>query len=141
MYEYVLLFAWCFTASSIIPLSSEPYYISLIIIKNEWILACFIAGIANTLGSITTFWLGKKAGEIGLQKLSEANVHRYKQAQHMLTKYGPVSLLASWVPFVGDILVTIAGALQFPFWQATAWISIGKFARYFAITAITLQFI
>lgn len=141
MYAYILLFAWCFAASSIIPLSSEPYYTTLIITQNKWILALIIAGCANTLGSITTFWLGKKAGELSFTKLSEANKRRYTNAQNILKKYGPISLTMAWVPIIGDILVTLAGALHLPFWKCTIWITIGKFTRYGIITAIALHFI
>ncbi|HRS19222.1 MAG TPA: YqaA family protein [Bacteroidales bacterium] len=141
MYAYILLFIWCFTASSIIPVSSEPYFTTLIITKQVWLPALIIASIGNILGSITTYWLGKKAGEIGIHKLHEKHKKRVIQAQHIVHKYGTASLFFAWVPIIGDIIVTIAGTLQTPLVRSIIWISAGKIFRYSLITAITLHFI
>ena len=138
---YLLLFTWCFLASSIVPLSSEPYFVALIKLKHVWILPLIIASIANTLGSVTTFWIGQKTEELTIHKLSQQNQKRVEKAQKMLHRYGAITLLLSWVPFLGDILVGIAGALHFPFWKSTFWITIGKTLRYALLAAITLQFI
>lgn len=141
MYSYILLFVWCFTASSIIPISSEPYFTTLIVTEKSWILAFIIASVGNIAGSITTFFLGKKVGEIGIQKLSSTHTQRVQYAQKKLHKHGAISLFFAWVPIIGDVLVTIAGALHFPLWHSILWISIGKCFRYAVIIAITLQFI
>lgn len=139
--SYILLFIWCFLASSIVPLSSEPYFVALIKLKHVWILPLIVASIANTFGSVTTFWIGQKTEELTIHKLSQKNQKRVEKAQKMLHRYGAITLLLSWVPFLGDVLVGIAGALHFPFWKSTFWITIGKTLRYALLAAITLQFI
>ena len=137
--QYLLLFIWCFLASSIIPLSSEPYFVTIIATTHTWILPLCIASIANTLGSITTFWIGRKTEEITIHKLSQKNQKRVEKAQNMLHKYGAIALVLSWVPFLGDILVAIGGALHLPFWKSVFWITIGKTIRYGILAAIVLQ--
>lgn len=137
---YLLLFVWCFLASSIIPLSSEPYFAKLVADNQIWIMPVIIASIGNTLGSITTFWMGKKAEELTIHKLSASNQKRVDKAQNILHKHGPIALILSWIPFLGDVLVAIGGALHFPFWQSALWITVGKTLRYVMLAGIVLQF-
>lgn len=141
MISYLLLFFWCFTAASIIPISCEPYFVKLVYDSNTWILVTIIASIANSLGSITTFWIGKKAAEITLKKASEKNTKRYNKAKQIISKYGPASLILAWVPFLGDIVVVVAGALQCNFKHSVIWIVIGKTLRFVLLALITLAII
>lgn len=139
--EYLFLFIWCFLASSVVPLSSEPYFAKIVADSHAWILPLIIASIANTLGSITTFWIGKKTEELTISKLSESNKNRVEKAQKLLHKHGAAALILSWVPFLGDILVAIGGALHLPFGKSVFWITIGKTLRYGILAYITLQIV
>ncbi len=51
---------------------------------------------------------------------------------------GPPALLLSWLPAVGDPLCAVAGWLRLPFWPCVAYMAIGKFLRYLAMTASLL---
>jgi membrane protein YqaA with SNARE-associated domain len=43
------------------------------------------------------------------------------------------SLLFAWLPFVGDPLTVVAGALEVPLWRFITLVAIGKAARYIAV--------
>ncbi|MGL4996498.1 MAG: DedA family protein, partial [Deefgea sp.] len=50
-----------------------------------------------------------------------------------LQKLGPISLLLSWVPIVGDALCGVAGWLRWSWLPVLVYLSIGKILRYLAI--------
>jgi membrane protein YqaA with SNARE-associated domain len=54
-------------------------------------------------------------------------------------RFGPPALLLSWLPAVGDPLCAVAGWLRLPFWPCVAYMAIGKFLRYVAMTAALLH--
>lgn len=100
-----------------------------------------IATIGNTLGSITTFWIGWKTADLTLKKLSSKNQKRFEQAQKMLHTWGPMSLILAWIFFLGDLLVGIAGALHLSFWKSVFWMTLGKLLRFAIIAFVTLQIV
>ncbi|MFX7747713.1 hypothetical protein ABTK03_20265, partial [Acinetobacter baumannii] len=51
-----------------------------------------------------------------------------------MRRIGPVSLLVSWLPGIGDPLCTLAGWLRLSFWPSVMYMAIGKFLRYVAMT-------
>jgi membrane protein YqaA with SNARE-associated domain len=112
--------------------------VAILIEKQVWILPLIIATIANSLGSISTFWIGKKAGELTIHKLSDSNQKRAEQAKRIIHKYGAFAMILGWIPFLGDVIIGIGGALQLPFWKSTFWITIGKLGRYGILVYVTL---
>ncbi len=139
--SYLLLFFWCFLAASLVPVTCEPYFTALVVKTQTWIFPLIVATIGNTLGSITTFLIGRKTAALTLKKMSEKNKQRFERAQNLLHTWGPMSLILAWVFVLGDLLVGIAGALHLNFWKSVFWITIGKLLRFAIIALITLQII
>ncbi len=139
--NYLILFAWSLAAASVLPISSEPYFFKVVLSEKVILIPLLIASIGNIIGGISTFCLGKKGGEIILNKLSDENKSRYNNAVKMVNKYGPCSLLLSWVPFIGDVIVAIGGALKLPLFQSIIYLSIGKVLRFFLIALIAINFV
>lgn len=54
-------------------------------------------------------------------------------------RYGKWSLLLSWMPFFGDGLTVIAGALREPLLTFTILVFIAKAGRYLVFALVTLQ--
>ncbi len=135
---FLLLFLWAFLAATILPLSAEAYFIYVVTVYKSWSFATMVAGLGNTLGSLTLFYMGWKGGEYALKKLSTKNQKRYDQASRMLRKYGSFVLILAWVPFIGDVLVFLAGGLKAPVGWSTFWISLGKFGRFALLGMITM---
>lgn len=136
---YSLLFLWCFAAASIIPVACEPYFTLFIVEKQIWILPLIVATVGNTLGSVTTFLLARKATDLTLHRMSEKNKGRYEKVQTMLQKHGPIVLILAWIFILGDVLVAVAGALRCNIWKSIFWLAIGKLLRFSIITYLTLQ--
>jgi len=64
-----------------------------------------------------------------------------ERASGWYRKYGRWSLLLSWVPIIGDPLTVVAGFLREPLWSFVILVGIAKFARYFVVAALALQWI
>ena len=60
---------------------------------------------------------------------------RLDRARAWYNRYGYWSLLASWVPIVGDPLTLVAGAMREPFWRFLAIVTLAKSGRYAALAA------
>lgn len=132
------LFISSFISSTIAPGGSEAV-LSLLILDGQHPVMnlVIIATIGNTLGALTTFYLGTlAASKYPLSKLKEK---RYAKANGMITRYGTSSLLLSWLPLIGDALCFVAGWIKLHFWPSLAFILVGKFARYYFLATVLLE--
>ena len=50
-----------------------------------------------------------------------------------------MSLLASWVPIIGDPITVIAGVLRVPFMTFLTLVTIAKVGRYLVLAWVTLE--
>jgi membrane protein YqaA with SNARE-associated domain len=101
-----------------------------VVVRNsgEWRIPVLVATAGNTLGACTTYWLARWA-----MSFAPPAGARTRRASALLAKYGAPSLLLSWVPLIGDVLVLLAGAARMPFWRFVAWTTLGKAARYVVV--------
>jgi len=141
MLEYLILFAWSILSASAIPVSSEPYFVGIIYAKKSLLFPVMVATTGNIIGGLTTFWLGYKGGKLVEKRLSGEKKANYDRALRITQKYGPIAMLISWVPVLGDIVIIIGGVLRLPVARSIFWMSLGKFARYLLLGLITLGII
>jgi membrane protein YqaA with SNARE-associated domain len=133
---YVVLFAAAFLAATIFPAQSEAVLLSLLTLDRYPALALLtVASAGNVLGSCANYVLGRfLAGSTRLQRLVKP-VQR-QRAESWYRRYGKWSLLASWVPVVGDPLTIVAGALREPFAVFLVLVTFVKAGRYFLMFAL-----
>ena len=119
----ISLFITSMLAATLLPGGSEAALFVVLKAYPEtlWI-ALFVATLGNTLGGMVTLVMGR------LLPPSQHLKHVEK-----LRSYGPPALLLAWVPLIGDALCLAAGWLRLNWWQATLFMAIGKFARYWVI--------
>jgi len=100
------LFSSSFLSATLLPGSSEAVLIALLLAgKGEpWVLV-LIATIGNSLGGLTNVILGR------FFPLRETSRWQEK-AVYWLQRFGPVALLLSWMPVIGDLLCLLAGWLR-----------------------------
>ncbi|WP_085318152.1 YqaA family protein [Derxia lacustris] len=116
-----------FIAASLVPLASEAVLVAVIAARpHEFWQAIAVATLFNTLGSLTTYWLGR----VGRRAPHPAALDRHVR---WFEARGAKTLFFAWVPWVGDLLVIVAGWLRVNAWEATGWIAAGKLLRYLAI--------
>jgi membrane protein YqaA with SNARE-associated domain len=126
------IFVVSFVSATLLPLGSEPAVFA-VVKANETMFwpAVLVGTLGNTLGGAFDYLLGHRA------KTTFAK-ERTTRWFTWLERYGPKTMLMSWVPGIGDPLCTLAGWLHLPFWPSVSYMAIGKFARYVCMTAALL---
>jgi membrane protein YqaA with SNARE-associated domain len=117
------LFASAFLSATLLPGSSEIVFVALL--HHAPALeapALAVATIGNTLGGLTSYVIGRLFPK-----------PKDSRAVAWLQRWGPAVLLLSWTPVIGDGLCVASGWLRQNVVAATAFIALGKLARYWAL--------
>jgi membrane protein YqaA with SNARE-associated domain len=123
------LFSAAFISATVLPGGSEVVLVKFLLDHPaHGGAALAVATVGNTLGSMTTYLLGR---------LFPARLEspRAARATLWLRRYGAPALLLAWLPLVGDALCGAAGWLRISWMASLAFIAAGKAARYAAIAA------
>lgn len=115
------LAASAFLSATVLPGNSE-LALSALLYQQPSLLwpAVLVASVANTAGSATSLWLGRRAPAKALPP----------RTARWFARFGPATLLLSWVPLLGDALPLAAGWLRLPWWPCLLWLAAGKTLRY-----------
>lgn len=140
------LFVTGFLASTLLPMGSEPILVAYLVREapaQVWptaTAAVALIGLGNTLGGLLTYGMGRGARYFWGRWREQINPERasHRKAQAWLDRWGPWSLLLSWMPIIGDPMCLAAGAMRLPFWVCTLAIAIGKYARYIVVAATVM---
>jgi membrane protein YqaA with SNARE-associated domain len=119
------LAASAFLSATLLPGNSEIVLVALLhqAPALKW-PAVVVASIANTLGGLTSYAIGRLFPRPAPGR-----------ATAWLQHYGPPALLLSWVPVIGDGLCVAAGWLRQNALAVALFIAAGKAARYVALVA------
>ena len=130
------LFLWSFLAATIVPIGSEPALIAIVRNQGGLIVPVAVATAGNVLGAMTTWWIGR-----GLASVIETRApSRWEErATRTFDRFGRPALLLSWVPFLGDAIVLVAGLARVPFLAFTGWVTVGKLLRYLLVAWTALR--
>lgn len=119
------LAASAFLSATLLPGNSEIVLVGLLTKYPQLFWpAIGIATVANTLGGMTSYLIGR---------LFPNKVEN--KAMLWLKHYGEWALLLSWVPLVGDALCVGAGWLRLNPWLTLLMMAIGKCARYLLLAS------
>lgn len=127
------LFASSFLSSTLLPGNSEVVLVAMLLsgVSQPWLLV-LIATMGNSLGGLTNVILGR------LFPLRETSRWQEK-AVYWLQRFGPVALLLSWMPVIGDLLCLLAGWLRLSWWPVVFFLCLGKALRYIVVALLMLQ--
>ncbi|MCW3480907.1 DedA family protein [Neisseriaceae bacterium JH1-16] len=118
------LAASAFLSATLLPGNSEVALSAFLYKWPDWLWAALlVATVANSAGSATSVWLGRRVPK---KELSPRLARWFE-------RFGPATLLLSWVPFIGDAIPLAAGWLRLKWLPCLVWITLGKFLRYAAI--------
>lgn len=136
--EYGLsaVFVISFVSATLLPLGSEPAVFGLVKLNPElfWPII-IVATVGNTLGGMTSWWLGRIAHN-AVDRWRHSSTHL--RALLWLEKLGPRACTLSFLPIIGDPLCLLAGWLRMPALSCMGWMALGKFGRYLIVTATLL---
>jgi membrane protein YqaA with SNARE-associated domain len=128
------VFVVSLVSATLLPVGSEFAVFGLVKLNPDlfW-QAVAVATVGNTIGGAISWWMGYGA-ERAFEKVKHRQPNEVRALQ-WLQKFGPKACLLSWLPAVGDPLCAVAGWLKLPFWPCVFYMAIGKFLRYFTMTA------
>lgn len=136
--EYGLstVFVVSFVSATLLPLGSEPAVFGLIKLNPQLFWPTIaVATVGNTLGGMTSWWLGSAAhGMVDRYRHSATHL----RALDWLQRLGPKACVLSFLPIIGDPLCAVAGWLRMPALPCAGWMALGKFGRYVVMTAALL---
>ncbi|MFH1750522.1 MAG: VTT domain-containing protein [Candidatus Micrarchaeota archaeon] len=123
---HVNLFIATLLSASIIPLPSEPAIVLSLKVMGP-LEVFFIAVIGSMLGSVSNYYIGFRGVHNWLAK---RDPKAEKRAEDLINKYGfSILLVAPWVPFVGDPLLIVAGALEMKFFRFFVWVLVARMIK------------
>ncbi|MFT6109665.1 MAG: membrane protein YqaA with SNARE-associated domain [Planctomycetota bacterium] len=122
-----------------LPGASEALVAVLLLGGHEPFELWAVASVANTLGSVVNWALGRY-----LLRYQEASWFPFKadkldRAQRWFEARGVWTLTLAWVPVVGDALTFIAGVLRTPLWIFVVLVGLGKAVRYAVVIYLLLR--
>lgn len=139
MTAYLSLFVTALVAATILPAQSEAVLVGLIVNteRSVWLLV-LVASAGNILGSIVNWVLGRGVERFRDRRWFPVGPKVLERAQGWYRRYGKWSLLASWLPIIGDPLTVVAGIMREPLPVFILLVSIAKTARYAILAAVTV---
>ncbi|WP_183711843.1 MULTISPECIES: YqaA family protein [unclassified Rhizobium] len=137
---YFGLFMAAFGAATILPMQSEAVLAGLLLTGRYsavWLVVT--AGVGNILGSLVNWMLGRGIERFRQCRWFPVGEDTLDRAQAWYRKYGKWSLLASWVPIVGDPITVVAGVLREPLPTFLLLGTIAKLGRYVIVALATMN--
>ncbi len=131
------LFAAAFFAATLLPGSSEAVLAGILASgKVSAGLAIGVATLGNTLGSCMNWGIGRYAMHFRHRKWFPANDAQITRYSNWYAKWGVWTLLASWVPIIGDPLTLISGMAKTPILVFISIVAVAKLLRYLAVAGL-----
>jgi membrane protein YqaA with SNARE-associated domain len=123
------LFTSAFLSATLLPGNSEIALAAWLAAHPATAIAAVgVASIGNTLGSLTTYWLGTRIPADAAQRLPA-------KAVQLVKRYGSIALCFAWLPVIGDGLCLAGGWLKLPITPSLVSIFAGKFIRYTVVAS------
>ena len=128
---HVSLLGTAFLAATILPGSSEPMLVALLILYPASAITLFLtATIGNTAGALANWFLGRGLMRFAGARWFPASTEHIRRVAAFFGRYGSWPLLFSWLPIIGDPLTVAAGALGIRLPLFLPLVAVGKAARY-----------
>lgn len=134
---YLGLFASAFLAATLFPAQSEAVLAALLLSQSHptWLLIA-VASVGNVLGSTLNWFIGRGIERFRDRRWFPASERSLDRAQDWYRRFGKWSLLASWVPLIGDPITVVAGILREPIATFLLLVTIAKVGRYIVLAAV-----
>jgi membrane protein YqaA with SNARE-associated domain len=136
-FGYFGLFLASFLASTIIPFSSEALLSAMIYYNYNTILCVAVATFGNTLGGITSYFLGYLGKWSLLEKYMGVKLEKIEKFHTKIKRKGSIIALFTWLPIVGDLISVSLGFMRVDFKVVLLYTFVGKLFRYIVIVYFT----
>ncbi|MGZ9724246.1 YqaA family protein [Rhizobium miluonense] len=135
---YFGLFVAALAAATILPMQSEAVLVGMLLTGSySTFMLVAVASFGNVLGSLVNWGLGRWIERFRHRRWFPVRESAMERAQGWYRRYGRWSLLASWLPIVGDPITVAAGALREPLPTFLLLVAIAKIGRYAVLAFAT----
>ena len=126
------LFVISLLSATLLPMGSEPAVFAVVKMNQALFWpAVLVATAGNTAGGVISYAMGYGA--------RHAFAHETQTRWFgWLQRFGPKTLLLSWLPVIGDPLCALAGWLEMSFLQSVFYMALGKLLRYLTMTSLLI---
>lgn len=125
------LFSAAFLAATLLPAQSELLLGAMAIKEVAPVLTLWaVASAGNLLGSCVNWAMGRFLLHYADRRWFPVKPAHLAKAQLWYGRFGRWSLLAAWVPIIGDPLTLVAGIMREPLWRFVVIVGLAKAARY-----------
>jgi membrane protein YqaA with SNARE-associated domain len=138
-FGYLGLFILSYVSATLFPLSAEVAVVGMVAVGYNALLTGLVAVAGSFLGSLTNYFIGKKGTEFVLSHYVKYEPRWLERAEVFFNRWGPIALFFSWLPFIGDPLTLVAGAVNTNLRSFYLWVLLGKVFRMAALIALTLN--
>ena len=143
------LFVAAFLAGTVIAFGSEAVLVAVLLLGASPAVVVAVATLGNVLGALTVVAIGRLIARGRplewplLQRLARRVVpddpEKVERGRRLVERWGPLALLLSWVPIIGDALVLVAGLTRLALGWVLFYLVLGKLGRYAALTWLVLR--
>ena len=140
-WAFIGLFSVAFLAATLLPISSEGAVIAMIGAGHPDFIVLTVATLGNVLGACLNYvggawgaqWWGRRRRRRASDDVDRDWADQHPRAVSLLQKWGPLALIFSWVPVIGDPLTVVAGALGIRWIPFVGFVTLGKLLRYVVV--------
>lgn len=137
---YLGIFVVSFFAATLLPIGSEVFVITMILLGYNPLIIFAAATTGNTLGAITNYYIGKYGTKFIFSRYVRVDSEKRKRIERKFEKWGSPVLFFAWTPVIGDPLTVVAGGLNLNLHIFTFWVALGKAFRYAVVILTTEAF-
>lgn len=130
---YFGLFVSALLAATVLPGASEILMLGLLVQGLDAWALWLVATAGNVAGSTLNWWMGRFALQFVDRRWFPVSRLSLERAQGWYRRWGPPSLLLSWLPGVGDGFTVAAGVMRAPLLPFLVLVAIAKGGRYAAV--------
>lgn len=133
------LFLAALVAATLLPAQSE-LVLTAMLLAGRWDTAVLIAvaTAGNVAGSAGNWLIGRFLSDRRDTRWFPVPPAALARAERRFQRYGPLVLLLSWVPIIGDPITLVAGLLRVRLLPFLLIVTIAKGARYAVLAAVAL---
>ena len=129
-YGFVGLFVVTFLGATVLPFGTEPLFSLMVATEYDLWRCIIIATIGNTLGGMTSFYIGTLGNWHWIEKYLGVTEQKAEKLQQRIVQYGSGIALLCWLPAVGDVIAVVLGLFKARAMPVAFFMFVGKGLRY-----------
>ena len=139
------LFISSFLAATFFPIGCETIFLALLVGVSDisdrtFHFTIINATVGNTLGAITTYFLGMYLPIERALKMLKIKPSRFLAVSNFVSRRSTMMALLAWLPILGDPIALALGNVKANLLKVAPMMAVGKYARFFVLGILGIYF-